>query len=127
MDRGIIILFFFLHLLLLGGVLSDGGLELWIVIFQLLLPDCLHKLVHLGDLLVCLIVSIAMIEVEVEHEPLILSIFALSIFSPLHFSPSICCAYPCHSVRKPIYASVSVHAPSLLRLDLVQSLLLLQG
>jgi hypothetical protein len=97
-----------MHLLLLGWILPNGGLELGIVVFQLLLPDCLHKFVHLSDLLVCRIISMAVFqEVEIEDEPLILSIFALSILSPLHFSPSICCAYPCHSVRKPIYDFVS--------------------
>ena len=40
-----------------------------------------------------------------KRVPLILSIFVLSMISPRQFSPSICCAYICHSDKKPIYIS----------------------
>lgn len=38
--------------------------------------------------------------------PLIFSILLGSSFSPTHESPSIFCAYSCHSVKKPIYPLV---------------------
>ena len=48
----------FLFLLLPLLSFADSSLKLWIVVFQLLLPDRLHKLVHLCDLLICASVSI---------------------------------------------------------------------
>lgn len=46
--------------------LASRGLELWIVLLQLLLSDSLHEFVHLGNLLVCQAVSIAMVEERCE-------------------------------------------------------------
>jgi len=57
MHRGIIIS----HLVLLVRTLASRCLELWIILLQLLLSDGLHKLVHLGNLLVCQAVSRAMV------------------------------------------------------------------
>jgi hypothetical protein len=56
----------FIHLILLGRVFPNSGLELGIVVFQLLLSNRLHKLVHLGDLLVCPSVSTVVIDVRKE-------------------------------------------------------------
>lgn len=78
-----------------------------VIFFKLLLPYCLHELVQLADLLVCDLASVSRWWIATTctwHDvPLILSILLLSIFSPLHEFPSSCCAYICHSVRKPIW------------------------
>ena len=45
----------------------------------------------------------------VQNIPLILATFPSSNLSPFHASPSIFCAYSCHSVRKPTYIRSTLH------------------
>ena len=76
-------------------------------LFLLLLANRLHQLIELSYLLVYTRAasSVCMsdnVTVQRINPPLILSILPLSNCACLQLSPSIVCAYICHSVKKPI-------------------------
>ena len=77
----------------------------------------LHQIIHLAYLLLCDGLSSALILYTCPSStaskqgnlPFILCSFAWSNLSPSQLSPSIFCAYDCHSAKKPTYNSVSNH------------------
>ena len=105
---------------LFRGFTSPLRLVFWIILLQPLLSNCLHEFVELRDLLVCVTqkdVSNRMPErLTLPNAPLIFSILLLSIFASRHESPSICCAYNCHSERKPILIQCQTHADLVMHL-----------